>query len=80
MFVENAKRNSYLKISDEEILKAIDEAVLDYNVDGYTQHCEPVLCQNCNKDSWVEHDVFDYIAMKLRELYQNKCTNKNNLL
>ena len=73
MFVENAERNSYLKISDEEILKAIDEAVLDYNVDGYTQHCEPVLCQNCNKDSWVEHDVFDYIAMALRN---KKCTNK----
>lgn len=72
MFVENAKRNSYLKISDEEILKAIDEAVLDYNVDGYTQHCEPILCPNCNKDSLVEHDVFDYIAIKLR----NKCTNK----
>lgn len=72
MFVENAKRNSYFKISDEEILKAIDEAVLDYNVDGYTQHCEPVLCPNCNKYSCVEHDVFDYIAMKFR----NKCTNK----
>lgn len=72
MFVENAERNSYLQISDEEILKAIDEAVLDYNVDGYTQHCEHVLCPNCNKEACVEHDVFDYIAMKLK----NKCTNK----
>lgn len=66
MFVENAERNSYLKISDEEILKAIDEAVLDYNVDGYTQHCERIQCTDCNKESWVEHDVFDYIAMRLR--------------
>ena len=76
MFVENADRNYYLKMSDEELLKAIEEAVLNYNVDGYTQHCEPVTCPNCGKDSWVEHDVFDYIAMELRSLYENKCTNK----
>lgn len=76
MFVENAKRNSYLKISDDEILKAIDEAVLDYNVDGYTQHCRPVKCIYCDEYALEEHDVFDYIAMELRELYQNKCTNK----
>ncbi len=77
MFVENAERNSYLKISDEEILKAIDEAVLDYNVDGYYQHCEPTLCPTCNKEAWVEHDVFDYIAMKLRKFNENNtCTNK----
>ena len=76
MFVENSDRNSYLKMSDEELLKAIEEAVLNYNVDGYTQHCEPVICPNCNKDSWVEHDVFDYIAMELRNLHENKCTNK----
>lgn len=68
MFIEKVNRNSYLKMTDEEILKAIDEAVLDYNVDGYTQHCEPVTCQHCNKDSWVEHDVFDYVAERLRNL------------
>lgn len=68
MFIEKINRNSYLKMTDEEILKAIDEAVLDYNVDGYTQHCEPVTCPHCNKDSWVEHDVFDYVAERLRNL------------
>lgn len=73
MFIEKINRNSYLKMTDEEILKAIDEAVLDYNVDGYTQHCEPVTCPHCNKDSWVEHDVFDYVAERLRNL------NKNNV-
>lgn len=66
MFIENVNRNSYLKLTDEEILKAIEEAVLNYNVDGYTQHCEPVMCTHCGKDSWVEHDVFDYIAEQLR--------------
>ena len=74
MFVENADRNYYLKMSDEEILKAIDEALLNYNVDGYTQHCEPVKCPHCDKDTLVEHDVFDYIATELRKI--NKCTNK----
>lgn len=66
MFVENADRNYYLKMSDEELLKAIEEAVLNYNVDGYTQHCEPVTCPYCDKDMWHEHDVFDYIAEQLR--------------
>lgn len=74
MFVENADRNYYLKLTDEEILNAIEEAVLNYNVDGYTQHCEPETCQHCGKDTWVEHDVFDYIATELRKI--NKCTNK----
>ena len=76
MFVENADRNYYLKLTDEELLKAIEEAVLNYNVDGYTQHCEPVTCPNCGKDMWHEHDVFDYIAMELRDLHEKKCTNK----
>lgn len=76
MFVENAERNSYLKLTDEEMLKAVDEAVLNYNVDGYTQHCEPVMCPHCGKDSWTEHDVFDYIAIELRKIYNEKYTNK----
>lgn len=76
MFVEKLTRNLDLKLTDEEILKAIDEAVFDYNVDGYTQHCEPVKCIYCNKYAWEEHDVFDYIAMALRNLYENKYTNK----
>lgn len=71
MFIEKVNRNSYLKMTDEEILKAIDEAVLNYNVDGYTQHCEPVKCPHCNKDSWVEHDVFDYVAEQLRNFKKN---------
>lgn len=75
MFVENAERNSYLKLTDDEMLKAIDEAVLNYNVDGYTQHCEPEMCPHCGKDSWIEHDVFDYIAMELRKFYNEKYTN-----
>lgn len=70
MFVEKLNRNSYLKMTDEEILKAVDEAVLNYNVDGYTQHCELVTCGNTAE--WIEHDVFDYIAEQLK----NKCTTK----
>ena len=66
MFVENPERNLYLKMTDEEILKAIDEAVWCYNVDGYTQRCEAEACPHCGKYTWKEQDVFDYIAMKLR--------------
>ena len=75
MFVENPERNLYLKMTDEEILKAIDEAVCCYNVDGYTQRCEAEKCIYCNEYSWKENDVFDYIATSLRTLYEKKYTN-----
>ena len=72
MFVENAERNLYLRMTDEEILKAIDEAVFDYNVDGYTQHCEAEACLHCGKYTWNEQDVCDYIAEQLRKIYNEK--------
>lgn len=72
MYVENAERNSYLKMTDEEILKAIDEAVWCYNVDGYTQRCEAESCPHCSKYTWKEQDVFDYIAWSLRKNYNEK--------
>lgn len=72
MFVENAERNSYLKMTDEEMLKAIDEAVWCYNVDGYTQRCEAEKCIYCDKYSWKERDVCDYIAEQLRQIYNEK--------
>ena len=76
MFVEKLTRNSYLKMTDEEILKAIDEAVWCHNVDGYTQRCEAEACPHCGKYTWNERDVFDYVAWSLRYLYNEKYTNK----
>ena len=72
MFVENAERNLYLKMTDEEMLKAIDEAVCCYNVDGYTQRCDLETCPHCGKYTWKEQDVFDYIAWSLRKNYNEK--------
>jgi hypothetical protein len=72
MFVENAERNLYLKMTDEEILKAIDEAVWCYNVDGYTQRCDLETCPHCGKYTWNELDVCDYIAEQLRQIYNEK--------
>lgn len=76
MFVEKLTRNLDLKMTDEEILKAIDEAVWCYNVDGYTQRCDVEACPHCGKYTWQELDVYDYIAMELRKSYENKYTNK----
>lgn len=69
MYIEDKNelnRNTYLNMSDAEILKCIDEAIVNHNVDGYTQHYEPVKCDHCNNDTWFGSDVFDYIADKLR--------------
>lgn len=76
MSVENAERNLYLRMTDEEMLKAIDEAVYFYDRDGYTQRCEAEKCIYCDKYSWKEQDVFDYIASSLRIFYHEKYTNK----
>lgn len=77
MFVENAERNLYLKMTDEEMLKAIDEAVWCYNVDGYTQRCELETCPHCGKYTWNEQDVCDYIAEQLRKIYNEKWNLEN---
>jgi hypothetical protein len=72
MSVENAERNKYLRMTDEEILKAIDDAVYFHDRDGYTQRCEAEKCPHCDKYTWKENDVFDYIASSLRILYNEK--------